>query len=475
MSRQSRGLRALIDWLWVVAMGCFGVACSNHAVLELFPDACAMGNCPAGGSTNIGSGSGGGSGGTDGGAGATGGSTASTGGSGASTGSCGTLAERVHTTELELPRAAMTSDEYNPMLLAPRADNSSLLGYREAASENLSVVELDGNDRVTGTLFRTEGLEAHALLAHDDGAAFVVVREDPDIFSPEFCRGGPGNLAPCGSLELVRFDSAGRVTMSATLTDKLNVADEGALFIYWFEHTARMAWADDTYGVYFRSARTIPTASGLTPRPGDTLRFVDSAGTRLDRGWDFGCIPSWSVRIAHNGVWAAVCHGETPNAHRLVILDGEEQRQLLFLEGIAPAYRALGGLTTYEDDFWLSYLQRSGNLFELHLVRVTQDPTVKVDQIIEAAVDLDYETGYVFRTYHATLGDSLLLGWKSADRLVLARADIDTGELIEGPVVTDAPIDHFVEFMSFPNGDVGWAHTSTAGVATVTRVLGCVR
>ena len=76
----------------------------------------------------------------------------------------------------------------------------------------------------------------------------------------------------CNSMELVRFDDAGDVSMSATLTDKRLVNEEGALFIWWFEHTARLAWGDDTYGAYFRSARTIPQPVGLTPRPGDTFR-----------------------------------------------------------------------------------------------------------------------------------------------------------------------------------------------------------
>lgn len=454
-----------------LGLSAIGLACSDHAILELFPEECSAGACAAGGSGPIGSTAN--SGGTAGTAGSTtgGDDTTSTGGSG-NPGSCGTLAERVRTTELELPVSAIPNDEYYPMVLAPRADSSSLLGYREAARQDLRVVELDGADTVTGTLFQIEGQEVHGLLAHDDGAAIVLVREDPDIFSQEFCSGG----TTCNSLELVRFDNAGNVTMNRTLTDKLTVENQGALFMYWFEHTARIAWADDTYGVYFRSARTIPTSAGLVPRPGDTLRFIDSGGNRLDRGWDFGCIPSWSVRISYNGVWAAVCHGdEMPNAHRLVVLDGDEQRELSFLEGVAPAYRALGGLTTYQNDFWLSYVQRSGNLFELHLARISQEPEVLLDHIVEEAVDLDYETGYLFRTYHATLGDGLLLGWKSGDRLVLARADIDTGELVEGPVVTNAPIDHFVEFMSFPNGDVGWANSSNTGRATVTRVLGCAR
>jgi hypothetical protein len=396
---------------------------------------------------------------------------------GAGGGSCASLAARVRTSELELPSEAMPNDEYFPMPVAARADSSSFVAYRDKAENQVRVLLVDRSDVVESTVLETPGVEAHALLAHDQGGALVFVREDPDIYSANPCSGGPIGLTPCSSLELMRFDDTGAVTLTATLTDKLSVDTEGALFIWWFEHTARIDFADDTYGVYFRSARTIPLANGLTPRPTDSLRFVDASGQRLEGGWDFGCVPSWSVRLVHHRGWAALCHGETPNAHRLVILDGADRRELLLLEGVPPAYRALGGLSVHDDDFLLSYLERASDSALLHLARITSDAEVVFDRIIAEAVDIDFQTepAYVFRSYHAKLGDDLLLGWKTNDRLALALADIDSGSIIEGPVLTDAPIDHFVEFVSYPNGDVGWAHSAASGKVTLTRVSGCAQ
>lgn len=406
-----------------------------------------------------------------------GGTTATTSAGGSATSSAGgngnSCAQgfRLSTTDLSLPSQAVPNDEYHPVPLAARADGSSLLAYRDADEARIRVVAIDRNDVVTDTLFETPAAEVHALMAHEDGgAAVVIVKEDLDISIPEICQ------PECSSMELVRFDDAGDVSMSAPLTDKLLVNEEGALFVWWFEHTARIAWADDTYGVYFRSARTIPQPGGLTPRPGDTLRFIDDTGTRLERGWDFGCIPSWSVRLEHNGVWAAVCHGDTPNAHRFVVLDGDEQRQLLLLDGVRPSHRALGGLTARGNDFWLSYLARFGDDVELHLARITSTPEIIVDRVLPEAVDLDFRddaTVYLYRAYHAKLGDDLLLGWKSHAELVLAIADGETGVITHGPFTTDAPIDHFVEFVSFPNGDVAWANSAESGSVTLTRVSPC--
>ena len=470
----------------------FTSGCSEHAVLDLFPETC-QADCVLGGSGKAatttsgpaGTTGGGASSASDSGSRATdSGSSASDGGSsgglgsGGSSAGCGPLVTRVRISELALPAPAVLSnempiDEYYPVLLAPMSNHTSLLGYKEADSARATVLELDQDDLVVRTVFQTEAEEAHALLAHDDGGALVYVRDDPDIFSPEFCRREGNGLFPCGSLELERFDLSGKVLMSATLTDKLNVETEGALFIWWFEHTARLAWAEDSYGVYFRSARTIPTPSGLTPRPGDTLRFVDSAGNRLSRGWDFGCVPSWSVRIAYSQVWAAVCHGETPNAHRMIIFDGDEQRELQLLAGIPPAYRALGGLSVHGDDFLLSYVERTANATDLHLARIDREAQVVFDEIVPGTHDLDFQEGYVFRAYHANYGDELLLGWKVNNQLFIARADRDTGEVLEGPVAAGAPIDRFIEFLTFPNGDVGWADANAEGSVSVMRVLAC--
>jgi len=96
--------------------------------------------------------------------------------------------------------------------------------------------------------------------------------------------------------------------------------------------------------------------------------------------------------------------------------------------------------------------------------------------VLPEAVDLDFEDDnpvYLYRAYHAKLGDDLLLGWKSHDQLVLAVADSETGVIEHGPFTTDAPIDHFVEFVSFPNGDVGWANSAPSGSVTLTRVSPC--
>jgi hypothetical protein len=441
------------------------VGCTDEAVLQLFPrERCADAGCGASVTTSAG--------GSSAGSNATGSPT----GAGGAPAACGSLLERVQVSYPELPARAVPSNEYNPMVLAAQADSTSLLAYKEAGATSLRLLELSFDGEVERQVHSVEGEEAHALLAHETGGgAFVFMREDSDIYSPEYCRGAEDPTLPiCGSMELVRFDDAGQELMRATLTDDRNVAEDDASFMYWFEHTARIVWAEDTYGVYFRSARNAPSFVSPDLTSTDSLRFVDESGYRLpDRGWTFGCFYSWSVRLAYSdGMWAAACHADiTPNAHRVVIIDQDGQREVTFLERTAATDRALGGLVPAGDGFWLSYLQRGVDDLQLHLTRVTRTPVLQDDHIIDEAEYLDSD--YVFRTYMAKYGDNLLLGWKSNEQLVLAVADFDSGQLSEGPVATDAPIDNFVEFVPYPNGDVGWAHSTSSSEVTVTRVRAC--
>ena len=386
--------------------------------------------------------------------------------------SCKSLASRVHVSYPMLPAPAVPSDEYHPMLLAPRQDGTSFLGYKEAGASRLRVLKLDHDAQVVSEDFQIQGEEAHALLAHDVGGALVYMREDPDIYSAEYCHGpDTPDLPICGSMELVRFDASGKVEMAATLTDKINVASADASFIYWFQHTARLVWAENTYGVYYRSARNNPMSSSPLVST-DSLRFIDADGNRLQRGWTFGCFYSWSVRLAYNGFWAAACHGDiSPNAHRAVVYEGDTRRDFTFLDGVAPVDRALGGLVPADFGFWLSYLERGDNGLNLHLAQLNSTPSFASDRILQEAQYIDSD--YVFRTYLAAYGSNMLAGWKSNEQLMIAVVDINTGALLEGPVAANAPIDNFVEFVAYPDGDVGWAHSTSSGEVSVTRVQAC--
>ncbi|MBN2801905.1 MAG: hypothetical protein JXR91_02305 [Deltaproteobacteria bacterium] len=389
---------------------------------------------------------------------------------------CEALGERIRISSVTLDSPAVGSDEYHPLVISPFGDNSSLISWKDQVQDKIHVATLDSDDSNPKTILSINGQEVHAIAGHKDGGAIAFMDDDPDIYSPKYCKSDatPDN-ARCGKLDLLRFDDKGKTLFRTTLTEKKNVDSEGALFIWWYQHTARIVWSGEVYGVYFRTA-------GSSPRPnvegeidihaGDTLRFIDPLGNRVEDGWDWGCSHSWSVRLAYNGNFAAACHGDAyPNALRVKILDGGDNPAVLLHDGTPPDKRALGGLVADEGGFWLSYLQTTDETLELHLARITDSGEMERDDIIKEAVNIDAE--YIFRPYLSRFGDDLLIGWKSNEKLNLAVANNTNGAIIEGPITTEAPIDQFVDMVAYPNGDAAWANSEGGSKITVTRVLSC--
>jgi hypothetical protein len=388
----------------------------------------------------------------------------------------------VRSTTVTVGGNAAINDEYTPAVMAPRGDGSAWLAWTDKTSQSIRMASLTNADTLGASLPGLTGLEVHAMLATPSGAALAVMANDPDIYSAKYCQSGatPGN-AVCGKLDLVRLDLNGSVLSRTTLTKKGNVDSVGAQFIWWYGHTARLASDGSAIGVYFRSAMSTqrPGVAGeVDIHAGDTLKFVDGAtGSLLGGGWDWGCSHSWSVRLAHNGTqWAASCHGDAyPNAMQLARLSGRTATpaSLQWLGGSDPTQRALGGLVPVSGGHWVNYVEPVNGAPVLKLAKVPESgnawPTAST---IAAATGID--SGYPFRPYMASYGTGkLLLGWKSAGRLMLAVADASSGAVLEGPVSTTLPIDQFQEMTTTPAGDVVWAYSPGGSTLRVQRVAAC--
>ncbi len=390
------------------------------------------------------------------------------------------LEDRVAVTTVTALTEVLANTEFFPVVLAPRDSGGSLVAWREAPTQTIRVAELDGGDQLVGTVLTLPGIEVHALVAHDDGGAVAIVDEDPSI-SGSACRPAEHPDWWCGKVDLVRFGEAGNTEWRSTLTSGTDVDSDDALFIYWYEHTVRLGWSGQEYGVYFRSAGSIASAiPGEVEIPsGDVFRFVSGDGSSVEGGWSWGCSYSWSVRLAYNGHWGAACHGDDiPNALRLQIMDpGDPGRFLgtaILHEGMDPTRRALGGLVPTSNGFWLSHIaEDEDSVLQLHLADIDNSAAIGEDRVIPEAQSID--DSYPFRPYMAEYaGDQLLVGWKSDGELQIATLDGFTGELLDGPVTVTAGIDQFQEFVSHPNGDVGWAW-SPGGTdeVSVVRVRAC--
>ncbi len=391
---------------------------------------------------------------------------------------CKPLAERVRITSTQLGRPIRANDEYFPLPLAPKPGGGALVAWREQAGPTVRVAGFDAEDRMVGTPLSFAAEEVHALVAHEDGGAMVVAENDPDIYSPKYCRGpSTPDKALCAKLDLWRFDEAGRTDWRTTVTKKTNVDANGAHFIWWYQHTARLAWNGREYGLYYRAADSSPrpgTPGEIDIHTGDAFRFLDGRGQVLPGQWAWGCSHSWAVRLADNGHFGTACHGDAyPNAFHFVVMDRERRLGDSTLhDNLDPTKRALGGLVPAAGGFWILHMAQAAAM-ELHLAFVDNTGKVTEDKRLDFATQL--ETPYPFRAYLAEYGvGAMLAGWLRAGTLQLAVLDKTTGELADGPVGVPASIDKWSELTPYPNGDVGWAwSTDRSAKLDLVRVESC--
>jgi len=397
-------------------------------------------------------------------------------------GACDPLDKRVRATPVSVGGSVSPSDEYTPVVLAPRQDGTSIVAWTDSGASRIQLARLGSADKLNRLLSPLAGLEVHAALPTASGAAFAVMSNDPDIYSPKYCwSANTPDEAVCGKMDLVRVDTNGTPLSRTTLTEKGNVDSPGAQFIWWYGHTARLATDGSRIGVYFRSAMSTerPGSPGeVDIHAGDTLKFASaSTGALLAGGWDWGCSHSWSVRLAHNGTrWGTACHGDAfPNAMQVSRLTSPTATPdpLQWLNDTDPSRRALGGLVAAGGGFWIDYLQPSANGLSLKLAKVPATGTLLTQRrTIASGAALD--GAYPFRPYMAAYGSGqLLLGWKASGRLKLAVADATTGAVIEGPVTTNLKIDNFQDMVTAPNGDVMWAYSGGGSTVQVNRVAAC--
>lgn len=159
---------------------------------------------------------------------------------------------------------------------------------------------------------------------------------------------------------------------------------------------------------------------------------------------------------AHNVIVASLVAADRTS------LRGEATLQ----EGVAPMQRALGGPVADADGFWPLHQAAGWSRMQLRGARLDARGGVTADKVLPIATGLS--TRCPFRPYLAAYGHGQpLAGWQDNGQLSPALLDGCTGAVVDTvldrPAQVDAPIDPWAEFVSFPDGSVGWAHAPGRG------------
>jgi hypothetical protein len=343
-----------------------------------------------------------------------------------------------------------------PMAIAATPDGGSWLAWLGTDSR-VYLGRLGCDDNLIGTPTSFEGIDLQDVQADADGGVLLLTRRGD-------CGDGPlcgGSSSPCNTMHMIRFDNTGTQVWDRQVTNlsaTVGGYDNGARFIWWYQHHGRLAYDGSNYAAYFGVAITVQNGSCVDIHEGDRMQVVDPAGNLL-RGHDsfeVGCSHAWTSRIVwdpRTGHFVMVCATDNncriaqPNPYRTVAAgtcDGT-----LFGGDLVLASTA---------GYWTAW---------------SQGGQVRLEHFTTGASDTTVRTGAASAHPHlVAYGQRMLLTWESGSGMAAQAYDAGTGAPV-GEQFSIAARDHaYQAFKPYADGSAAYpAAGSTNTSIKIARVL----
>ncbi len=215
-----------------------------------------------------------------------------------------------------------------PMALAATPNGGSWLAWLGTDSR-VYLGKLDCDDKLVGTPTSFEGIDLQDVIADSNGGVVLLTRRGN-------CGSGPlcgGSSSPCNTMHMIRFDNSGRQVWERQVTNLSSSRagyDNGARFIWWYQHHGRLASDGSNFAAYFSVAITVQNGSCVDIHEGDRMQVVNASGGLVSGhrdSFEVGCSHSWDTRIAwdpRTSRFAMVCATDNscriaqPNPYRTV-------------------------------------------------------------------------------------------------------------------------------------------------------------
>lgn len=344
-----------------------------------------------------------------------------------------------------------------PAAIAATPAGGSWLAWLGTDSK-VRVGRLDCNDKLTGTPSTTEGIDLQDVKADANGAVVLLTRTGPQG-SGKLCG---GSSSPTKTMWMVRFDNTGKQVWERQVTNLSSSRggyDNGARFVWWYNHHGELAFDGTNYAAYFGVAITVQNGSCVDIHEGDRMQVVNASTGALVSGHDsfeVGCSHAWDSHItwdAKTGHFAMVCATDNncrisqPNPYRTVAAgtcDGT-----LFGGNIV-----LGGSKGY----WTAW--SNGNQ-----TRLAHFTTGAADQSVSTAA----------RTQHSHLvgygAGRMLLTWKSGSSIAAQVYDSTSGKTVGSQFTIGVPDHTYVAFKDYPDGSVAYPAAGSGSSIRIARVM----
>ncbi|MFD0520698.1 hypothetical protein [Paractinoplanes durhamensis] len=345
-----------------------------------------------------------------------------------------------------------------PMAIAATPTGGSWLAWL-GTDGKVHLGKLGCDDKLVGTPTSFTGIDLQDVQADATGGVLLLTRKGD-------CHTGPlcgGESSPCNQMVMVRFDNNGKTVWErqvSNLTSARGGYDDGARFVWWYQHHGRLAYDGSNYAAYFGVAITVKNGSCVDIHEGDRMQVVSKSGALLSghNSFEVGCSHAWTSRI----VWdprakkfAMVCATDNdcriaqPNPYRTVAA------------GTCDGTLFGGDLVLAKSSgYWTAW---------------SQGGTVRLSHFAgSAAASKTIKTGASSSHPHlVTYGSGkMLLTWQSGSTMKAQVYDSGTAAAI-GKQFTIAAKDHdYQAFKTYADGSAAYpAAGSTSTSIKVARVL----
>jgi hypothetical protein len=346
-----------------------------------------------------------------------------------------------------------------PMAIAARPDGGSWLAWL-GTDDRVYLGRLDCDDRLVGAPTSFAGINLQDVLADRGGGGVILLTRQGTCGGGRLCR---GTSSPCRTMHMIRFDNEGRQVWERQVTN-LNGSrrgyDNGARFVWWYQHHGRLASDGKTFAAYFSVAITVRNGDCVDIHEGDRMQVVGANGALLSRhrdGFEVGCSHSWTPRMVwdpRSRRYVTVC--ATDNACRIARPDPYRT----VVAGTCDGTLFGGDLVLARDrGYWTAWSQGG----RVRLERFTNGPT-------EATITTAARSSHPHLVGYGR--DRMLLAWAAGSSMAAQVYDAGTGKTVGARFTVNVRDHNYQAFKAYPDGSVAYpAAGSGATSIRIARVM----
>jgi len=343
-----------------------------------------------------------------------------------------------------------------PMAIAATPSGRSWLAWL-GTDGNVHLGNLDCNDHLVGTPTSFTGIDLEDVAADSNGGVLLLTRKGD-------CHTGPlcgGTSSPCNTMWMIRFDNSGHEVWEQQVTNlssSLGGYDNGANFVWWYQHHGRLAYDGTNYAAYFADAITVQNGTCVDIHEGDRMRVVGPTGALLSGhdGFDLGCSHSWDTHI----VW------DPRTGHFVMVCATDNNCQIAQPANYQTVATGTCDGTLFGGDIVLS--SSAG-----YWVGWSQAGQARLDRFSTGASDKTIHTSAATSHPHlVSYGGRMLLAWGSGSEMDAQVYNSGTGATVGSRFTINVAGHAYMSVKAYPDGSAAYAAAGSNSTSiTIARVM----